>query len=338
MKSQTVTFTAPYKLEIVERNLPPLGADEVLVQTTISAISPGTEMLIYRGLFPKEMADSADSISCNLKYPLAYGYACVGKIIATGKQVNRELENKLVFAFQPHTSHFIAKPDDLFLIPEFLSPETAAFLPNMETAVSLVQDIAPILGERGLVLGQGIIGLLAASLLAEFPLEALATVDQFPRRRAESLKLGATASLDPSDADFRLQAVAVLGGEKADFALEISGSPTALDDAIALTRFSGRVVVGSWYGEKRAALDLGGDFHRSRIQILSSQVSAIRPELSSRWSKFRRFGVAWQALARIRPEKWVTQRVDIHQAPGIYKMLAENPQDAIQVVFDYPHS
>lgn len=335
MKTKTITFTAPCCLEIVERDLPPLGADEVLVQTLVSAVSPGTEMLIYRGQFPKEMSSSADSISAGLKYPLAYGYACVGRVTETGKQVDRDWLGKLVFAFQPHTSHFIAKPVSLIPVSDNIPPERAAFLPNMETAVSLVQDIAPILGERGLVLGQGIVGLLAASLLAEFPLESLITADKFPRRRAESLRAGATASLDPLDAGFRLQAGAALGGEKADFALEISGAPAALDDAIALTRFSGRVVVGSWYGEKRASLDLGGDFHRSRIQILSSQVSAIRPELSGRWSKVRRFGVAWQALARIKPEKWVTQRVDIQKAPEMYALLDQNPQDVIQVLFEY---
>ena len=335
MKTQTLTFTAPYRLEIIERQLPPLGADEVLVQTLVSAISPGTEMLIYRGQFPKEMSASADSISAGLAYPCAYGYACVGKIIETGKQVGRELLNKLVFAFQPHTSFFIHHPSSIILLPEGISPETAAFLPNMETAVNLVQDIAPILGERGLILGQGIVGLLATSLLAEFLLESLVSADNFPLRRAESLKAGAWASLDPWAADFRVQAEQLLGGEKADFVLEISGAPAALNDAIALTRFSGRVIVGSWYGEKQAALELGGDFHRSRIQILSSQVSSIRPELSGRWSKSRRFGVAWKALARIRPEKWVTQRVDIQKAPEIYKMLDENPQAAIQVLFNY---
>ncbi len=335
MKTQTLTFTAPRQLEIIERELPPPGADEVLAQTLVSAVSPGTEMLIYRGQFPKEMAESADSISAGLAYPLAYGYACVGRVVEVGKQGNREWLNRLVFAFQPHTSHFIANPAALIPVSADLSAETAAFLPNMETAVSLVQDIAPVLGERGLVLGQGIVGLLAASLLAEFPLDCLVTADNFARRRAESLKAGASAALDPSQPDFRQQAQAALGGEKADFVLEISGSPAALNDAIALTRFSGRVIVGSWYGEKRAPLDLGGDFHRARIAITSSQVSAIRPELSARWSKSRRFGVAWQALARIRPEKWVTHRVDIHKAPEMYKMLDENPQDAIQVLFDY---
>lgn len=334
MKTQTLTFTAPRRVEIIERDLPPPGADDVLVQTLVSAVSPGSEMLVYRGQCP-QVRDSRDPFSSDITYPTAYGYACVGQVLETGKSVNRELLGKMVFAFQPHASHFSLHPSALIPIPEGVPPERAAFLPNMETAIGLVHDIVPLLGERGLIFGQGIVGLLAASLLAEFPLESLVSADNFPLRRAESLKAGADASLDPSAPDFREQAEQSLGGEKADFALEISGSPAALDEAIALTRFSGRIVVGSWYGEKRAALNLGGDFHRSRIQILPSQVSAIRPELSGRWDKLRRFGVAWQALARIRPEKWVTQRVDIHKAPETYKMLDENPQKIIQVLFDY---
>jgi threonine dehydrogenase-like Zn-dependent dehydrogenase len=53
----------------------------------------------------------------------------------------------------------------------------------METAVNLVQDGAPILGERVLVLGQGIVGLLVTSLLSEFPLESLVTIDNYELRR-----------------------------------------------------------------------------------------------------------------------------------------------------------
>ena len=52
-----------------------------------------------------------------------------------------------------------------------------------------------------------------------------------------------------------------------DLTFELSGSPSALNDAIALTAFSGRIVIGSWYGQKRAEIDLGGAFHRSRIKV-----------------------------------------------------------------------
>jgi threonine dehydrogenase-like Zn-dependent dehydrogenase len=65
----------------------------------------------------------------------------------------------------------------------------------METAVNFVQDAAPILGERALVLGQGIIGLLTASLLAEFPLETLVTADCYELRRDASQTIGVMASL-----------------------------------------------------------------------------------------------------------------------------------------------
>lgn len=335
MKTQTLIFTAPRRLEIIERELPPLGEAEVLVQTLVSAISPGTEMLVYRGQFPARMDDSTDAISAGLSYPCAYGYACVGKIIETGKGVNRELQNRLVFAFHPHASHFIAHPSSLITLPENISIETACFLPNMETAVNLVQDAAPLLGERALVLGQGIVGLLVSALLRQFPLETLAATDFYPLRRAASQALGVHFCLDAGrpDLDAALRQILPSG---ADLTLEVSGSPLALDTAIQHTAYSGRIVIGSWYGEKKAAIDLGGRFHRSRIRLLSSQVSAISPELSARWDKSRRFSVAWDALAKIQPEQWITRRFPLEKANEAYRLLDEHPQDAIQAMFDYP--
>src|SRR5574341_481515 len=338
MQRRTIYFTAPRRVELREESLPALGADEVLVETLCSAISAGTEMLVYRGQFPKEV-DAVDSISSGLHYPTPYGYACVGRVTEIGKSVNREWENRLVFAFQPHASHFITVPDSLFPIPASLSPETACFLPNMETAVNLVQDAAPILGERVLVLGQGVIGLLTTALLREFPLDVLVTADCYPLRHQASLDLGVTASLDSTASDFchlalshcdraiaprrEVEALPQRGGF--DLTFELSGNPAALDDAIAVTAFSGRIVVGSWYGEKRVPIDLGGAFHRSRIKLISSQVSTIAPELSARWDKSRRFEVAWNALKRIQPQKWITHRYSIEQAAEAYKVLATSP-------------
>jgi len=330
---RTVYFTAPGRVELREESLPALGADQLLVQVVCSAISPGSEMLVYRGQFPRQLADANDFISASLDYPLAYGYAAVGRVADVGRAVDPAWEDRLVFSFQPHTSHFISTPDLLFAVPD-LSPESACFLPHMETGVNLVQDAAPILGERALVLGQGIIGLLTTSLLAEFPLETLVTADRYELRRNASLALGVAASLDPNAPGFRAKALSSLE-RGADLSLEVSGSPAALDDAIALTRFSGRVVLGSWYGAKRAILDLGGTFHRSRIRLVSSQVSSIAPELSSRWDKARRFDVAWQALRRVQPEKWITQRFPIEQAEEAYRLLDQNPQETIQVLFEY---
>ena len=342
MNRKTLYFTAPRQVEVREETLPELGAHDVLVETICSAISAGTEMLIYQGRFPRDLeTDSViSSLGGSFKYPIAYGYASVGVVRKTGTQADRSLHDQFVFSFQPHTSHFITNTDSIFPIPDSISPRTACFLPNMETAVNLVQDGAPILGERVLIFGQGVVGLLTASLLNEFPLDALVAVDPFDLRcqmskvESRKSKISRCETVDSNSPDFRKQALATLK-EGADLTFELSGNPAALNEAIALTRFSGRIVVGSWYGEKQMEVNLGGSFHRSRIKVISSQVSSISPELSGRWDKSRRFDVTWKALERIKPEKWITHRFAIDEAPEAYRMLDENPQETIQVIFDY---
>lgn len=333
---QTLHFTAPYQVELREEPLTAPAAREVLVETLCSAISPGSEMLVYRGQFPS-LPDTNDNLSSALAYPTPYGYACVGRILATGPQVDETLAGQLVFAFHPHSTHFNAPLDSLRFLPTGISPETACFLPNTETAINLVHDAAPLLGERALLLGQGIVGLLTAALLTEFPLQTLLTADRHPLRRQASRALGLTDSLDPAQPDFRQCALALLNQSGADFSLELSGAPAALNDAIALTRFSGRIIIGSWYGNQNVPLDLGGAFHRSRISLCASQVSTIRPELSARWDKARRFALAWDALGRIQPERWITQRIPIEQAAKAYRLLDQEPETSIQIILTYDY-
>jgi len=348
MKRRTLFFTSPGKVELREEVLPVLNANEVLVETACSAISAGTEMLVYREQFP-HLVDSHDNLSSNLNYPTTYGYACVGYIKETGKQVDKALMGKLVFGFAPHTSAFVCDPSSLIFPPESFPIETCCFLPNMETAVNLVQDAAPILGERVLVLGQGVVGLLVASVLKEFPLESLVTSDCYAIRRKASLEIGVNDSFDPesihrqdkndrvniSNTSISDPTAQFAYAQNFDLTFELSGSPSALNDAIAMTLFSGRIVIGSWYGNKKTPIDLGSTFHRSRIKLVSSQVSTIAPELSGRWDKSRRFEVAWEALNRIQPQKWITHRFPIEEAAKAYQLLDENPQETIQVIFNY---
>ena len=339
MESHTLYFTAPGQVAIQEETLPPPGTGQVLVQSVLSAISSGTELLVYRGQFPTGLPvdESLSVLSGAFAYPLRYGYSTVGHVIELGSGVDPAWLGQRVFAFQPHRSHFLVDVAGLMAIPPGLSFENAAFLPNMETAVNFILDGAPLVGEGVAVFGQGAVGLLTAALLARFPLAGLVTLDRYPLRRQASLEAGVTESLDPAalDVSDRLSASFPEG---ADLVYELSGAPAALDQAIAAARFSGRVVVGSWYGQKRAELDLGGRFHRDRLRLISSQVSTIAPELSGRWTKERRFSVAWEMLAKIDPACWVTQCFPLEQAAQAYRLLDENPGEAIQVLLTYNSS
>lgn len=344
MKRLSLYFTAPYELEIREEDLPPLASDQVLVQTVLSAVSPGTEMLVYRGQTPPGMAidDTIGALAGEFNYPLKYGYAAVGRVVALGSEVEAAWQDRVVFAFQPHESHFLANPDDLITVPDAITPETAAFLPNMETAVSFLMDGQPTIGEQVAVFGQGIVGLLTAALLAPLPLASLVTLDYYPLRRDWSRRLGTHAALDPAQPDLLDQLRFYLQGDRpymgADLAYEVSGNPQALDQAVAITGFNGRILVGSWYGQKRASLDLGGRFHRSHIRLISSQVSHIAPQWRGRWSKDRRRQQAWAMLSRHSLASLITHRFPFDHASRAFQLLDQAPQETIQVVLTYDES
>jgi threonine dehydrogenase-like Zn-dependent dehydrogenase len=290
-------------------------------------------MLLYRGLVPGNMPLDTNiaAFQSQPSYPTKYGYSLVGRVTGTGKSIDPGWMGRTVFSFHPHESHFVAGAEELLPVPVDVTPEEAVFLPNMETAVNLVMDGAPLIGEDVAVLGQGIVGLLTTALLGRFPLGRLLTLDRFLLRRQISMELGAHASFDPGEIE-RLKSLVGVG---LDLCFELSGSPEALDQAIALTGYSGRVVIGSWYGTKAASLDLGGRFHRSRIRLLSSQVSSISPELTGRWTKERRYSVAWEMLKSISPERLITHKIPLTNAEQAFHLIDQDPAQTVQVVLTY---
>lgn len=338
MKQHRLEFTEPGQVVTRVGPAPQPTADQVLVQTHYSAISPGTEMLVYRGQWPQGVSIDAtiDTLAGAFAYPLSYGYCAVGRVIATGPAVSVDWLGRRVFAFQPHQDLFCCEPETLHPIPDDLDDETALFLPSMETAVNLLLDGRPLIGEKVVVVGQGVIGLLTTALLSRFPLASLATVDSHPLRREASIRLGAGECVDPEDSAFitRLGGVPGQGGE-ADLAYELSGNPAALNTALALTRFSGRIVIGSWYGAKKKELDLGSFFHRGRVSLISSQVSSIAPELTGRWNNKRRLDLAWKMLRLVRPSDCITHRFALADASLAYSLIDHSPEETIQVIFDY---
>jgi 2-desacetyl-2-hydroxyethyl bacteriochlorophyllide A dehydrogenase len=342
LKARQLYFVKPYQIEIREQQLPPLKPNQVLVKSLYSGISAGTEMLVYRGQLPEDMVldeSLAAFESRKIQYPLQYGYACVGRIQETGTDVDVACVGKTVFSFLPHGSHHVCTMDCVIFLPEGIEPKQAVFLANMETAVNLVQDGKLGLGDRVVVLGQGIVGLLVSSILSEFPLAGLYATESLDGRRALSAHAGVHESFSPvSEKDItalkeKLKLQEARGG--ADVVFELTGSPAALNLAVDLCAYSGRIVVGSWYGTKRAEINLGERFHRNRMTIVSSQVSTIAPELSGRWDKARRFSVAWDMIKRCQPAQLISHCLPFAQAGDAYQLLDDSPQDATQVIFDY---
>jgi len=343
-----VTFPAPREVEVIEEPLDAPSPDEVQVRTTASGISPGTERLIYRGDVPDDLpADpSIGALSGGLTFPIQYGYAAVGVVEAVGERVDPDWRGQRVFSFQPHVSRFVASPDDVIPLPSDVDDEEGVLIPSLETAVNFLMDARPMVGERMVVFGQGVIGLLTTMIASRFPLERLLTVEPCAGRRVRSEEMGADRSLDPADGLDPLKnelgiaaADAVEAGsdgyEGADLVVEVSGHPSVLDDAISVTGFDGRIIVGSWYGAKEGGIDLGGRFHRSRIQIHSSQVSTLDPSHRGRWSKSRRMDTVLDLLEKTRLDDLVTHTYRQQEAETAYRCLDREDHDILQPVFRY---
>jgi 2-desacetyl-2-hydroxyethyl bacteriochlorophyllide A dehydrogenase len=336
-----LVFASPGSVRIEEEPIPEPQPGQVLVRARLSAISAGTEMLVYRGEFPTSMAvdTTISSLDRSFAYPLRYGYTVVGEVAASESVADEEWIGRRVFAFHPHESHFWASPEELIPIPDEIENDRAVFYPNMETAVTLVMDGRPTIGEKVVVYGQGVVGLLTAVLLSRYPLGSLVTLDRYPLRRSISAGLGIQTSLDPLDPQIQQLLWDELAVDSeyagADLVYELTGSPRALDQAIRTAGFHGRVVVGSWYGTKAATLALGEHFHRSRIQILSSQVSSLNPEMRGRWNTARRTRAAWRMLHQIPAQSWITHCLPIQQASEAYVLLDKKPEEAVQVVLTY---
>jgi threonine dehydrogenase-like Zn-dependent dehydrogenase len=130
--------------------------------------------------------------------------------------------------------------------------------------------------------------------------------------------------------------VGALGERGADLVYELSGNPVALELAIAAAGHEGRIVVGSWYGSKRASVDLGGRFHRRRLRLISSQVTHIAPALSARWNKQRRFDLAWTALQEIDTRSLISHRVPFAEAQAAYELIDRQADQVLQVLLEYP--
>ncbi len=332
--AESVWFAAPRTVELRRESLPELPRDGVRVRALVSAISHGTEMLVYRGQVPADLELDLPTLQGSFGFPIKYGYASVGRVSDVGVGVGSLQPGDLVFAHHPHQTEYVVPANSVVPLPAGLEPTRGVFLANVETAVNVLLDAHPRFGERAVVFGQGVVGLLATQLLKRAGASLVVAVDPLPLRRDLAGALGADVVLAPED-DVPGELRRLTGGVGVDLAFEASGNPAALNQAIDCLAFQGTVVVCSWYGVKPATLALGGAFHRRRLRLASSQVSSLDPALQPRWDRARRLKLARDLLSGLDLPPLVTHRLPFRAAAEAYALVDRAPEQTVQVVLTY---
>ncbi len=266
----------PGHCEIRREHLAEPKADESVVRTIATGVSRGTEALIFAGRVPPNQygAMRAPLMAGDFPFPVKYGYSAVGTTA----------EGKRVFVLHPHQDIFVAPASMCVALPERLPSRRAVLAANMETALNVAWDAAPLAGERIMVVGAGAVGLLAAALLARTAAAIVTVVDIDPRRRPLAERLGCGFA-DPPGAP----------GEQ-ELIVHASASEAGLRLALAAATFEARIVEASWFGAATPALPLGEAFHARRLRLISSQVGAVATPMRGRRSHRERLETALALL------------------------------------------
>ncbi len=334
MPALSVWLPRARSVELRQEAVPDVGPNEVRVDAIVSAISHGTEMLVFRGQVPDGLELDLPTLRGSFAFPIKYGYASVGRVVETGTEVHDLAIGDAVFVHHPHQSTYVVPAAMPIRLPDGLDPEIGVFLANVETAVNIVLDAAPRLGERVAVFGQGVVGLLITQLLRRTGVSLIMVVDPIARRRELACQLGADVALAPEDvAAGNIHGLSDEFG--VDLAIEASGNAAALDQALGAVAFGGTVVVCSWYGTKPVSLTLGGAFHRRRLRIVSSQVSTIDAALQPRWTHRRRLALACELLPKLELGVLISHRFPIEQAAEAFALVDQHPEQTVQVVLTY---
>ena len=280
--SESCWLVSSGRAEVRQSELAPRKEGEARVRTLYSAISRGTEALVFHGLVPQsEYARMrAPFQDGDFPGPVKYGYINVG-IVEAGPD---ELIGETVFCLYPHQTLYQVPASALTVIPKSLPAERAILAAGMETALNALWDSEIKVGDRVVVVGAGVIGTLAAYLANQVAGTEvlLVDIDEGKRAIADALEIPFATSAD--------------AGHEADLVFHATGHAAGLATALGAAGLEARIVELSWYGAREVAAPLGQSFHAKRLVLQSSQVGRLPASQQARWSYARRLACAMKLL------------------------------------------
>ena len=321
---------APGRGEIRAETLRAPHPGEAVVETLATGISRGTESLVFSGRVPESQHAA---MRCPMQegafgFPVKYGYSAVG-LVREGPDA---LLGRRVFCLAPHQTRFLAPAAMLTPVPDRVPTRRAVLAANMETALNVAWDAAALPGERVLVVGAGVVGLLAAHLFARIPGVSLTVIDPDggKRRAADALGLAFAAPEEgPGDASGD-------ASWDADLIVHASGTPAGLRFALSHAAFEARIVEASWFGDREVTLPLGEAFHSRRLRLVSSQVGHVGGAMRGRRSHAERMALALSLLDDQRLDALLDGPSAFADLPETMARLAGAPGVLCHVVLHHP--
>jgi NADPH:quinone reductase-like Zn-dependent oxidoreductase len=312
----------PGRGEIRPVSLPEPKNGEVRVRAVRSAVSRGTESLVFAGRVPATERERmrAPFQEGDFPAPVKYGYLSVG-VVEHGPA---DLSGRTVFCLHPHQTAYVVPADAVVPVPDGVPAERAVLAGTVETAVNALWDAAPLVGDRIAVVGAGMVGCCVARLLVGIPGVRVTLVDVDPDRAKVAAGLGV---------DFAAPAEAPEG---CDLVVHTSATEAGLRRSLELLGAEGTVLDLSWYGDRLITLPLGEAFHSSRLTLRASQVGSVAGARRSTRTHRDRLSLALELLRDPAFDVLLTGSSRFRDLPRVLPKLLDGSVTGVCHSISYP--
>jgi 2-desacetyl-2-hydroxyethyl bacteriochlorophyllide A dehydrogenase len=331
--NQAVVFTDVRQVAVEPCEMPTPGPNQMLVRTTKTAISTGTELTILTGDYPEGSKWAQYGV-----FPFNAGYSNVGEVIEVGDEVEGFAVGDRVASGARHAAYAVLDPASAHHIPDEVDDEVATLWMLGRIAFNGERRAQLQMGESVVVYGLGIIGQIVCQLARLDGARPVIGVDIAPLRRGFAEQLGADLVIDGAADDIVEQVEAATRARMADCVFEVTGVGDLIPREMDLLRREGRIVIVS---SPRGKTDF--DFHdycNSPSLTIIGAHNGSHPQFETPynpWTPHRNTELLFDFIAagELRVAEIITHRFNWRDAPAAYEMLMEDRSQAGAVILDW---
>ncbi len=276
MNFKKILFTKPGVAELVNYQLEDPQAGEVQVRLTVSTISSGTERANLIGDL---------SIAWNRpiqekpKFPRSGGYSSAGIVEKIGEGVTAiKVGDKVALNWSKHSQVININASNVTPIDD-ISFEDAALFHIATFPLAAIRKCKLEIGESAIVMGMGILGMIAVQLLKAAGAVPIVAVDPSPEKREKALRFGADYAFDPYDSAFAEKVKKVTDGG-ANVGIEVTGVGAGLNGILDCMAMFGRVALLGCTRHSDFTVDYYRKVHGPGITLIGAHTGA-RPHFES---------------------------------------------------------
>lgn len=279
MKRKAIVFTKPNTAELLTEEFnSELMPNQVLVRTEVSTISSGTERAQLIG----EVDISILSYDTEAIFPRRVGYSAAGTVIEVGSEVTSvKVGDRVAISNSTHSQYLVCCETSVYkIIDDNITFQEAALMFIGIFPLLAIRKCQLELGESVIVMGMGVLGLIAVKLLKAAGATPIIAVDPVREKRELALQYGADYVFDPFEKDFAQKVKEVTNGG-AQVAIEVTGNGGALNGVLDCMKKFGRVALLGCTRRSDFQVDFYHKVHGPGISLIGANNWA-RPDVDCR--------------------------------------------------------